>query len=282
VTLLYIFLIFCKSVSLFDGWCISHLNVLYSVSIAYNLSNIPFMLSIIIPTLNEASHLPRLLDSIQIQDYTDYEIIVADAGSKDATVSLAKERGCRVIPGGPVSVGRNQGALAAQWDILLFLDADVVLCDASFLREGLAEFTRRWLGIAGMKLVPDSDKFIDKLAYKVYTTTATVTENILAHAASAIMAKTSVHEAIGGFDESIVFVEDHPYVRAASKVAKFGFIKKEYVIVSVRRYDKDGRWRTFTKYILAELYITFLGPIKSNIFQYKFAHYEDEKLVQKK
>lgn len=240
------------------------------------------MLSIIIPTLNEASHLPRLLDSIQIQDYTDYEIIVADAGSTDGTVTLAQDRGCRVIPGGPVSVGRNQGAHAARGDILLFLDADVILSEVTFLRDVLGEFVRWWLGVAGIRLVPDSKKFIDKLAYKVYTLTATVTENILAHAASAIMIKKSVHDAIGGFDESIVFVEDHPYVRVASKIAKFGFITKECVIVSVRRYDKDGRWRTFTKYILAGIYITLVGPIKSDIFHYKFAHYEDEKLAQKK
>jgi glycosyltransferase involved in cell wall biosynthesis len=240
------------------------------------------MLSIIIPTLNEEHHLPRLLDSIAMQEYTDYEIIVADAGSQDATVTLAKERGCRVVPGGVLTVGRNNGAREARGDILLFLDADVVLWEATFLWDVLAEFTRRWLGVAGVKLIPDSDKFIDKLAYNIYARTAVVTQNILAHAAAAIIAKKSVHEAIGWFDEEIIFVEDHPYVRAASKVAKFGFIKKEFVLVSVRRYDKDGRWRTFTKYIIAGIYITLIGPIKSDIFHYKFAHYDEEKLAQKK
>ena len=43
------------------------------------------MLSIIIPTLNEEKYLPKLLESIKKQDFTRYEIIVADADSIDKT-----------------------------------------------------------------------------------------------------------------------------------------------------------------------------------------------------
>ena len=43
------------------------------------------MISIVIPTLNEEKYLPKLLVSIKKQHYKDYEIIVADAGSKDNT-----------------------------------------------------------------------------------------------------------------------------------------------------------------------------------------------------
>ena len=46
-------------------------------------------LSVIIPTLNEASHLPLLLSDLNKWPY-DFEIIIVDAGSIDLTVSIAQ------------------------------------------------------------------------------------------------------------------------------------------------------------------------------------------------
>ena len=65
------------------------------------------MLSVIIPTFNEEKYLPRLLDSLARQTYTDYETIVADADSTDATRAIASQHGCRIVPGGRPAEGRN-------------------------------------------------------------------------------------------------------------------------------------------------------------------------------
>ncbi len=54
-------------------------------------------LSIIIPTYNEEEYLPKLLYSIKEQNFKDYEIIVADAGSIDKTKEIAESYGCKVI-----------------------------------------------------------------------------------------------------------------------------------------------------------------------------------------
>ena len=99
------------------------------------------MLSIIIPTLNEEYHLPLLLSSIKEQqkDPPDYEIIIADAGSKDKTLEIAKSFGCKITKGGLPAKGRNEGAKIAQGDLLLFLDADTILPENS-LKRFLTEF----------------------------------------------------------------------------------------------------------------------------------------------
>ncbi|HYW82037.1 MAG TPA: glycosyltransferase, partial [Spirochaetia bacterium] len=55
------------------------------------------MVSIVIPTFNEAAYLPRLLSSISAQDFRDREIIVADNGSRDGTRDVAKKHGARVV-----------------------------------------------------------------------------------------------------------------------------------------------------------------------------------------
>jgi glycosyltransferase involved in cell wall biosynthesis len=234
------------------------------------------MISIIIPTLNEEKYLPQLLDSIKEQDFKDYEIIVADAGSKDKTVDIAKKYGCLVVKGGLLPAGRNRGADVARGDVLLFLDSDSLLPHKEFLKNAINEFEKRGLSCAGFPLRPYDGKLIDRLALGVWNVLAYVTQRFLPHAAAAILIKKDLHYKIKGFDEEIVFVEDHPYVREAGKISKFGFIKNEPVYVSVRRYIKDGRFNVYFKYMLAGFYIIFIGPIKSDIFKYKFGHYDNK------
>ena len=82
-------------------------------------------LSIIIPTLNEATHLPLLLADLNEWPY-GYELIIVDGGSTDLTTSIAKIQGLDVIN----SPKRNRGyqlktgASKAKGDWLLFLHAD--------------------------------------------------------------------------------------------------------------------------------------------------------------
>ncbi len=233
------------------------------------------MLSIIIPTLNEEEKLPLLLDSIKKQSFSNYEIIIADGGSKDSTVETAKKYGCIVVNGGLVSVGRNNGAKAANGDILLFLDADVIL-PSSFLENAVNEFEKNKLGIAGFTLFPFNGKKIDKIAFNIFNKWTELTQKMSPHGVAAIMARKKIHDAIGGFDESIIFVEDYSYAKAAAKISKYKFIKEPF-FTSIRRYEKDGRIKTYLKYFLAELHVLFLGPVRSDIFKYRFDHYNEKK-----
>ena len=116
-------------------------------------------LSIIIPTYNEEEYLPKLLYSIKEQQYEDYEIIVADAGSVDGTKAIAKEYGCRIIEGGLPALGRNNGAKIAKGEYLLFLDSDVML-SSDYLESSVEEFEEKDLGIAITQIIPLSDKML--------------------------------------------------------------------------------------------------------------------------
>ncbi len=104
-----------------------------SVSLQQSQDTAKKLISIIIPTKNEEKYLPQLLESIKKQTVQPYEIIVADAGSTDRTVEIAKKYGAKVVKGGLPGVGRNNGARAAKGDIFVFLDADTVLPKKSFL-----------------------------------------------------------------------------------------------------------------------------------------------------
>jgi rSAM/selenodomain-associated transferase 2 len=89
-------------------------------------------LSVVIPTLDANADLPRALKALQAAgsapDAAIHEVIVADGGSTDGTVELAREAGARVVKA-PRGRGSQleAGAHAASGDWLLFLHVDTRL-----------------------------------------------------------------------------------------------------------------------------------------------------------
>lgn len=227
------------------------------------------MLSIIIPTLNEEKLLPILLKEIKKQNFSDCEIIVSDAGSKDKTVEIAKNFGCQIAKGGLPPKGRNEGAKIARGDLFLFLDADNIYLPENFLNKLLGEFKKRNLKVASFPVCPQGNWF-DKLAYGTYNCWVKLTQNFLAYATNGVLVKREIFEKIRGFDEEIKIGEDHDFAKRAAKIGKFGFIETKSVLTSTRRFEREGRLRAYSKYILAGIYIFLFGPVKKNIFKYHF------------
>jgi len=88
------------------------------------------MISVVIPAHNAAQTLGECLKAIQSSDYRDYEVVLVDDASGDDTVEVARRHGCRVIHSDEnvgAAQAKNLGARAAQGDIVLFTDADVLL-----------------------------------------------------------------------------------------------------------------------------------------------------------
>jgi len=164
------------------------------------------MLSIIIPTLNEEKYLPLLLEQIKKQNFHDLEIIVADADSKDKTVEIAKNFGCKITKGGLPAKGRNEGAKIAKGDIFLFMDADNIFLPENFLERLLEKFKKRNLGVASFTICPNGKK-IDKIVYGLYNNFVNFTQVPLA--TNSVLVKKEVFEKVRGFDEEIKIAEDH-------------------------------------------------------------------------
>ena len=88
------------------------------------------MLSIITPAFNEANTISRCIASMISQTYTDFEMIIADDGSSDETVDIAKsfnDPRIRILHSelnGGTSHARNLALRAARGNKVSFLDAD--------------------------------------------------------------------------------------------------------------------------------------------------------------
>ena len=106
-------------------------------------------ISIVIPTYNRRASLAKVLDALALQTLAPerFEVVVVSDGSSDGTneflaaLALPSESGQRTADSGPrsplristliqenqgVAVARNHGIQAAQADLILFLDDDVI------------------------------------------------------------------------------------------------------------------------------------------------------------
>lgn len=101
--------------------------------------------SFVIPTLNSEKTLKECLGSILNQSVarTQYEIVIADAGSSDATVSIAKSLGVDQVVDNELKTGeagKTAGIKAASGDIIALVDSDNLLPDANWLAQMIAPF----------------------------------------------------------------------------------------------------------------------------------------------
>lgn len=134
--------------------------------------------SVVIPTLNAGPEFPWLLQKLFAQqDIGNIEIVIVDSGSKDETVTIAKEAGCVVVEILPTefshSYARNRGADEATGDYLLFMVQDAYPI-GSYWMVGILQFLQDY---AHDKLVAascaeysrsDSDVMYDSMIHTHY------------------------------------------------------------------------------------------------------------------
>jgi len=106
------------------------------------------LVSILVPTLDEERELPALLDDLAAL-HGRWEIIMADGGSRDATVAIARAHSSRPLvleASGGRAAQLNAAARAASGDVLLFLHAD-----SRLPRHAYASLAEAWRtdGVAG-------------------------------------------------------------------------------------------------------------------------------------
>jgi GT2 family glycosyltransferase len=97
------------------------------------------LFSVVIITFNSEQFIKSCLDSVFVQGYPDFEVIVVDNGSNDGTANLIRRDYPRVIlVENRENLGacraRNQGIEVSKSEWILTLDCDVVL-DEGFLSE---------------------------------------------------------------------------------------------------------------------------------------------------
>jgi O-antigen biosynthesis protein len=118
--------------------------------------------SVVVCAYNAADTLDDCLESLGRLDYPNFEVIVVNDGSRDATGDIARRYPVRVIdiPNGGLSAARNLGLAEATGEIVAYTDADVRV-DPYWLSYLVQPFlTSDVVGSGGPNVVPADDPFI--------------------------------------------------------------------------------------------------------------------------
>ena len=115
--------------------------------------------ALVVPMLNEAAALPRLLRCLKALDPAPAEIVAVDGGSTDASVAIAEAAGLRVIQNsnGGRAAQLNLGIAAASAPIVCILHADTLLPDdaVAVMRRVLADRQTSLAGFIALLSGPD-------------------------------------------------------------------------------------------------------------------------------
>lgn len=119
--------------------------------------------SVVVCAYNAADTLEDCLTSLERLEYPDYEVILVNDGSKDATGDIARRHaGVRVIdiPNGGLSAARNIGIAEATGEIVAYTDADTRV-DPYWLSYLVQPFLHSQVaGVGGPNVVPPDDPFV--------------------------------------------------------------------------------------------------------------------------
>jgi glycosyltransferase involved in cell wall biosynthesis len=133
------------------------------------------VVTIVIPCKNEKNYIGNLLDDLSQQLLIkNTRIIIADADSTDGTLEVIKEKKkqypflkIRVIKGGTVSQGRNNGAKLVKTPFVCFIDADVKLYSNDILIQSYIAGLNGY-PLVTCKLKNYSDNYLGKILYWKY------------------------------------------------------------------------------------------------------------------
>jgi rSAM/selenodomain-associated transferase 2 len=199
----------------------------------------PTRLAIVVPTLNEEDTLRRYLSAaLAVAD----EVIVSDGGSADATVTVARSLGARVVMGPPGrGVQLNRGASAAiegKADILLFLHADTTLPPGG--GEAVRAAVARGAPGGAFFLRFDADRPMQRLGSWLVNRRTRWLRVPLGDQAQ--WATRETFEKLGGFPDWPL-LEDIDLMRRLRRLPGFTIIE-EPVVTGARRFLELGSVRT--------------------------------------
>lgn len=195
-------------------------------------------ISVIIPVLNEAKTIKNVL--LNLQNYSELEVIVVDGGSEDETVAIAESFGYKVLtsPRGR-SIQMNAGAAIATGSILLFLHGDTIL-PANFPVMIITTIEKPGIVGGAFELAIDAKirgiRFVEKMVnWRSHFFS-------LPYGDQAIFIKSEIFNQIGGFTIQPI-MEDFVFIQQLKKVGRISIIPTP-VITSGRRWQQLGVLKT--------------------------------------
>lgn len=196
--------------------------------------------SIIVPMLNEAQGLPRLMARLSALERQGNEVLIVDGGSDDGSADLAKRAGLRVLSSPPGRARQmNVGAAHATGDVLLFLHADTLLPEGALItvRRALQKSGAPW---GRFDVAIDGKHLMLRVVARLMNLRSRWSG--IATGDQAIFVTRAAYDAVEGFPDQPL-MEDIELSRRLLQRARPVCID-DPVLTSGRRWESRGVWRT--------------------------------------
>ena len=218
------------------------------------------MLSFVVPAYNEEKCLPAALASMHAAARElglDYEIVVADDASHDATAATAEAGGARVVKvqNRQIAKTRNAGARAARGEQLLFVDADTQV-DSKVVAAAIAAMSSGAVGGgAGAVFAEGAPEYAQRMMRRVLG----FMRFFRLAAGCFLFCRRDAFEAAGGWDERHFAGEEIMLSLALRRQGRFVMLA-EQVVTSPRKFT--GRTYRETIWITVKLMARGMGGVR--------------------
>jgi glycosyltransferase involved in cell wall biosynthesis len=179
----------------------------------YGERNQDIKVSIIMPTWNRASVIRRAIDSVRTQRYGNFELIISDDGSSDATEEVVKhycagDQRIRYIRNehSGVSRTRNIGLDHSTGQVIAYLDSDNVWSENYLLLMVNYFVDNPGINTLYCGLIIDTVSEREFISFKQYDRKYLLTRNYIDM--NIFMHRRCLFDNLGGFNEEINVLED--------------------------------------------------------------------------
>lgn len=192
------------------------------------------MISFIIPAYNEELELPATIAAIKEAAGVEnqYEIIVVDDASTDATAEIARNAGAQLVSINrrQIAAARNAGARSSRGNVLLFVDADTRI-NAIHVSQALIALND---GYAGGSARVEAHGPIPRWSRVFLRIFSTIYFGANLGAGAFLFTSRENFDAIGGFDEELFVGEEIFFTLALRKIGRFKILR-EPIVTSGRK-----------------------------------------------
>ncbi len=202
-------------------------------------------LTAVIPTLDEAGIIQAAIHRLRSPDS---EVIVADGGSRDDTVDLARSAGAAVLvaPRGR-AVQQNSGARQASGRVLLFVHADTCL-PPGYAAQVFETLIPQGVSAGAFRFKTDFDHWGMRLIEKTVRIRSTLFQ--MPYGDQALFMFKTTFDKIGGFP-LVPIAEDLFLVKRLARLGRIAQTRAA-AVTSARRWRAIGVWRaTLINYLIA-------------------------------
>ena len=216
------------------------------------------LVSVVIPAHNEGAYIGKCLTCVQkaakhIQPQ-EVEIIVVANRCTDDTAEIAKTFGAVIVEDESkcIAAVRNAGCAVAHGEFLVTIDADSYMSENALVEVCELLHSGKYIGGGAIPT-------FDRASLGIFVSTLVVAVNLLPTmikegglSGAMFWTYTKAFKVIGGFDESLVSLEDMDFAKRLKALGtvygrKFGTLKSK-LLTSARKFDQFGDWYLLKDY----------------------------------